>query len=264
MPTDNTEKIQERRAALFLFCHQDDEFAVYHQILLERSFGHRVICFYVTSGVSYGGNPDRRNSESLAVLQKLGVTREDIYFVGQQLSIPDGHLLDHLPKALSWLKTFLVEHKEIANLYIPAWEGGHPDHDALHFLSVKICSDLGTLNGVLQFPLYNAANCFWKFFRVLSPLTENGPVLKDSISWVNRIRFARHSLHYPSQWKSWLGLFPLYLLHLLMNGKQYLQGVNPERISQKPHAGKLYYERRNFATWRQMQSCTNNLLDLQP
>lgn len=259
MLTDAAKKIQDGHAALFLFCHQDDEFAVYHQILLERSRRRRVICFYLTSGVPYGGNPDRRNAESLAVLQELGVMREDIHFVGQQLGISDGHLLDHLPTALSWLRTVFVEHNDTANLYIPAWEGGHPDHDALHFLSVKICSDLGILNVVRQFSLYNAANCVWKFFRVLSPLTENGSVLTGSISWSNRIRFARHSLRYPSQWRSWLGLFPFYLFHLMVNGKQYLQGVSPERIFQRPHAGKLYYERRNFATWHHMQACTNNL-----
>jgi LmbE family N-acetylglucosaminyl deacetylase len=251
-----TEARRAANCALFLFCHQDDEFGVYQQILLERSRGRRILCAYLTSGTVAGGDPARRDAESLAVLNGLGVAREDVQFVGSLLAIADGRLLDHLPLAAEWLRARLSSLEGEVAIYVPAWEGGHPDHDALHFLCIEACAELGMLPQVRQFPLYNAMHCPWKLFRVASPLAQNGPVESSPIPWVNRIRFLRCSLGYPSQWRSWLGLFPFYALHLLICGTQELQQVSRERVHQPPHGGPLYYERRRFSSWAQLRAKT--------
>jgi hypothetical protein len=54
---------------------------------------------------------------------------------------------------------------------------------------------------------------------------------------------------YPSQAKTWLGLFPFVALAMLLRGRQSMQAVQVERVRQRPHTGKLYYEKRGFLAY---------------
>lgn len=246
---------------LFLFAHQDDEFAVFQKIMDEQRSGRRVFCAYLTDGVSKGQPSLRRNRESLAVLGQLGVQEEDIFFVGDTLSIPDGRLPDHLNFAMTWIENWLSCHQKVSAIYLPAWEGGHHDHDALHAIGVMTAEKNGLMEIVRQFPLYNGHKCTGPLFRVLLPLPENGNFEVVKIAWPNRFRFLRYCLSYPSQTISWVGLFPFVLFHYIFHGTQFLQTVSLERIRHRPHDGSLYYERRNFFTWERMSArlfdCTN-------
>ena len=242
--------------ALFLFAHQDDEVGVFQKILDEIRLGNRVVCSYFTDGVLNGQSSSRRNKESLAVLTRLGVICDDIYFTGNLLSIPDASLPEHSEKAITWLVNWLDEFDSVTSIYLPAWEGGHHDHDALHAIGVMVAISTGHFNIVKQFPLYNAHQCVAPFFRVLHPLNANGALEVVKIPWSNRIRFLRYCLSYPSQFRTWIGLFPFFVLHYFFWGTQVLQSVSLERVRLRPHAGSLYYENRNFYTWEKMQYFT--------
>ncbi|MEO6292397.1 MAG: PIG-L family deacetylase [Burkholderiaceae bacterium] len=238
--------------ALFLFAHQDDEFGVFQKILDEQRLGRRVYCAYLTSGAFPGYSPEHRNLESLAVLAKLGVRAEDVTFAGEALCIPDGALPEQLRKANRWITNWLISTPQVAAIYLPAWEGGHHDHDALHALGVMAAKKYDKLSIVKQFSLYNGYQCGGPLFRVLLPLPMNGPLEVIKVSWVNRLRFLRYCLSYPSQMVTWFGLFPFVMLHYLFYGTQMLQGVAIERIYIRPHMGPLYYERRKFYSWKEM------------
>lgn len=247
--------LRKKPVALFLFAHQDDEFGVFQKIIDEVQKGSVVHCAYLTNG-SYGGvSPSRRNQESLNVLSKLGVQKQDIVFAGFKLSIPDGCLPEHLVVCSNWIRQWLHAFTDISAIYVPAWEGGHQDHDALHALTVGVAQEIGILKCVRQFPLYNSYGCPGTLFKVFHPLSRNGVVIKGRISLGNRLRFLRYCLSYPSQAKTWLGLFPFVLLHYLTSGSQKLQVVSSERVYQRPHEGKLYYEKRGFFEWEKMESC---------
>lgn len=238
--------------ALFLFAHQDDEFGVFQKLMDEQQQGHRVCCAYLTDGGFGGVSPVRRNEESLAVLQKFGVKEPDVSFAGQALSIPDGQLHGQLDAAARWIDAWLTGFPNITTIYVPAWEGGHHDHDALHAIVVLVAQMRGLLGQVRQFSLYNGYECVGQFFKVLTPLSLNGKPERTPIAWRDRLRFLAYCLSYSSQAKAWLGLFPFVLLHYLTRGEQVLQSVSLERIRQRPHAGALYYESRRFFTWEQM------------
>ncbi|MFS2137378.1 hypothetical protein ACCD07_15375, partial [Duganella sp. Dugasp56] len=68
-----------------------------------------------------------------------------------------------------------------------------------------------------------------------------------------RPRHLARLLRYPSQWRTWLGLFPFVLWHYLRHGSQQLQPVALTRLDQRPHAGPLYYEQRRFYTYEEMR-----------
>ncbi len=244
--------ISETGNSLFLFAHQDDEFGVFQKIVDELASGKKVYCAYLTDGVPIGHSSERRNQESILALTKLGVVRENILFMGDILEIPDGKLIDNLKKAKDWLMSWISCAGYVSNIYLPAWEGGHPDHDSLHAIGVIAASESNLLDIVFQYPLYNSYKCIGPFFRVLHPLPRNGEVIYKKMSWVNRFRFLRLILCYPSQKVTWIGLLPFVLIHYLLSGTQSLQKVSLIRIVERPHIGKLYYERRYFYTWSEM------------
>lgn len=240
--------------ALFFFAHQDDEFGVFQQIFDEVRNGRRVCCIYLTDGGTTKATPKQRNQESITVLKQLGVHDQDIFFAGSYLSIPDAHLPDHLQKAAKWLGEWFTGISNLTAIYVPAWEGGHHDHDALHAIVVKIADEKGLLHLTYQFPLYNGLECLAPLFKVFTPIQSNGFIKSRKIPLSNRLRFLKFCLSYPSQAKTWLGLFPFVLFHYVGRGTQILQPTSVERLKQRPHKGPLYYERRRFFTWQEMES----------
>lgn len=243
--------MRTERAAVFLFAHQDDEFGVYQRISDCTRTGLRVYCAYLTDGATATASAAQRNAESLQVLGQLGVARGDVVFAGEALGIGDARLPLHMDAAGSWLATWLAGLGDIESLHVTAWEGGHHDHDALHALAVSIAHGMGMVERCWQYPLYHGKGCPGPLFRTLAPIAENGPVTATQLQ--QRLRDLRLCLSYPSQRATWLGLFPFVVLHYLFGGVQSLQGVSLERTTQRPHAGPLYYEKRNFFTWPQMQ-----------
>lgn len=239
-------------ASIFLFAHQDDEFGVFQQIREEVGSGRGIRCAYLTDGRFNGVSAERRNRESLGVLARLGVQRKHVYFAGRALSIGDSHLPEHMQRASQWIGDFLKSAPPEIKIFVPAWEGGHHDHDALHAITVGVAQKAGRLKHVKQFPLYNGFGLTGPLFRVFFPLVQNGAVEKTRIPLENRIRYLRCCMEYPSQAVSWMGLFPHVLFHYFARGVQILQPVCVERVRQRPHPGRLYYERRGFFSWRQM------------
>lgn len=235
---------------LFLFAHQDDEFGVFHMIDESRRQGRRVVCAYLTRGVN--GIASQRNRESLHVLGKQGVDTQDVAFAGDLLGIDDAKLHLSLDAAGAWIHEWISSYTTINRIYVTAWEGGHHDHDMLHGLTACITHRLGLMEKVRQFALYNHERCPGPLFKVLSPLKDNGPVDFYRIKFRKRLAYLGLCLEYPSQRKTWIGLFPFVLLHYLLDGRQALQHISMERLGQRPHSGTLYYEQRGFFDWNRM------------
>jgi GlcNAc-PI de-N-acetylase len=202
---------------VFFFAHQDDEFAVFFAIEEAVREGAKVICLYLTDG-GYGGQSTlRRNDESRNVLRRLGVNEVDIDFIGTRQGYRDGHLYMHLEDALRSVEAILDPTCNIRALYIPAWEGGHRDHDAVHLVGAAFAVKAGLVDIARQFPLYRAARNVIGF-ALFKPLLENGPIQAKTIPLPKRLRFLRLSFCYPSQWMYWAGLFPCLLYSLLHEG----------------------------------------------
>ncbi len=241
--------------SIFLFAHQDDEYGIYTMLLNSVSKGENVICVYFTDG----GKPKQRNSESLKIMKHIGINEDNVYFVGDILKIPDGRLIDFMSPAFEWLSVLFSSLRNIKSIYIPSWEGGHPDHDALHAITALVCSRARIISRVKQFPLYNSDKCCKPFFKVFHPILHNGDIEKIFIPPSNRLRFLRYCLSYPSQKTTWLGLFPFVLFHYIFFGSQLLQSVSLERIYVRPHSGLLYYEQREFCSWSRMTEAIREL-----
>lgn len=249
--------------SVFLFAHQDDEFGVFFQIEQELRADRQIRCIFITDGGTTA-DPERRNSESLNVLRKLGVLQENISFIGQSQGFADGALHESLDDLTDWLKSYFADTSDIHACFVPAWEGGHPDHDVLHAAVLFCFAEHNCLEKLSQYGLYNNFNRPYPFFRVLSPLGQNGPVEYQAIPLKDRLRYIRLCLSYPSQLKTWIGLFPFACGHFIFDGTQALQHVDINRLTSRPHGGRLYYECRNTLSWETMQFVIKSLRKIFP
>jgi LmbE family N-acetylglucosaminyl deacetylase len=238
---------------LFLFPHQDDEFGVFHLLDEQVKRGYRVVCVYLTDGVAGTATARQRNAESSRVLARSGIGAPDILFLGTDLSVRDGALVDNLDCLFDATLQIAVENS-ITSIHVPAWEGGHPDHDAAVLLGRALAGALKLHGQLWQFALYNAYQVGLVPLRILYPLPENGRLETFAVSRAARLDHLARCLAYPSQWKTWAVLLPMLALRYQLSPQQVLQPVLDERLSRRPHAGALLYERRNWTTWDQQMT----------
>ncbi|MDB5582200.1 MAG: hypothetical protein JWR80_7376 [Bradyrhizobium sp.] len=233
---------------LFLFPHQDDEFGVFHLLDEQARQGHRPICIFLTDGVAGRATARQRNAESLQVLARSGIAPSSIHFLGTDLAVGDQSLVDHLDRLFDAVSEIALGNS-VSSIHVPAWEGGHPDHDATVLLGRALAGSIDLPGGLWQFPLYNAYQTGLVPFRVLLPLPSNGPCSTFSVPRGARLAHLRRCLMYPSQWKTWAALLPVVSWQYLRSPEQVLQPVLDERLSERPHAGALLYERRGWTSW---------------
>jgi LmbE family N-acetylglucosaminyl deacetylase len=231
---------------LFLLAHQDDEVFVVPRISYELSRGARPLFIYLTSGVAEDPSENERDNESRACLTRLGVEDEQIIFLGTESRIPDGCLVNHLEQCFLSLveKTRDYTFDEI---YTPSWEGGHQDHDAAFLLGLALARRLNLEDSVWQFYLYNGFRTRGRFFRVSCPLPVACRRRQRKLNLFEGILTLKSIFAFKSQRKTWLGLLPQILIHVLFFRTEVFDHAKVEQILTPPHKGVLLYER-----WKRM------------
>jgi hypothetical protein len=249
--------MKNTKTYIFLFAHQDDESALFFEIqeAVKKKFNIKII--YLTQDKFNASSV--RNAESANVLAKLGVKYESIFFVGDELKIPDGSLPFFLLKCINKIKANIVAPSHNTNIYLHAWEGGHQDHDSAHVIGLMLAKELNLLASTYQFPLYRKSRNKFIFFKLFDLINKKNGVLLKKIPLLNRINYLSLLLQYPSQWRTWIGLYPFYLYHYLVNGNQVLQKVNPSSYKKRPHKGILLYEFRNFFNYSILREEINSI-----
>jgi len=235
-----------------LFAHPDDEFAAFPWIDAAVRTGREVHCIWVTDGGWGGQDVVRRRNESIGVLRSFGVAEGAMHFLGERHGIRDGELYLMMDEARVALAAVLARLPSNARWLVPAWEGGHHDHDALHLLALELAG--GATAQLFQYPLYNGAGLSGPLFRVLHPLPDNGPSIPIGTRLLQRLRYVLQCVRYRSQWKSFVGLLPFYILAMFRRHPFVVQAVIPERAMQRPHPGKSLYERRGGPSWEAFRS----------
>lgn len=142
---------------LVLVPHPDDEVvACFETIRMARAAGSQVYALYLTNGCiakntlwpwqrwRYERNVARRRTEAEEVARELHITS-----AGRN-SRPARYLWRNLPHVMADVKDAISAHA-IDQLWLPAYEGGNPDHDGLNAIGQKFKPSLK----VLEFAEYN-------------------------------------------------------------------------------------------------------------
>jgi len=255
--TSNRSK-PDQEIVVFVFAHYDDEFFVLPRLQRESAMGHRSICVYTTDGAAYGESPSRRRAESQSVLSPCGVKDADIIALGERLEIRDGTSFRHLTslwKAVSDLFSDL----KIARVYVPAWEGGHADHDAAHLLAVALAKSKTA--PIFEFSLYHSHKAFGPLFRCMSLLPFEGSISNDDVTWGEALSWIRMARRYPSQRRALLGLLPFCLQQILVRRSLPLRHVGDRDYRKRPHGGTLFYESRFKVPYSDFRQATLPFID---
>jgi len=231
---------------LFLLAHQDDEVFIAPRISYELARGASLSFIYLTNGVTASASRIDRDSESRACLKRLGVKAEQIIFLGTEFRIADGRLPCSLDQCfLSLLEK--TKNNVFDEIYTPAWEGGHQDHDASFLLALALARRLNLEDNIWQFYLYNGFRTRGRFFRVFCPLPMTRERRQRRLNLSDGFLTLRSVLDFKSQRKTWLGLLPQTLIHCLFSRNEVFDRATAEQILAPPHEGKLLYER-----WKRM------------
>ena len=228
-------------AALYLLPHQDDEYPIASRIVFDLK-RVRVVCIVLTDGSYHKSEAERRNRETLAFLMSIGVDQNDVLFLGHEYAIPDTKLSEHWSLAVTKITEFCARFR-ILDLYSPAWEGGHPDHDSSaligHYLAQKV---FAIPENYWVYPVYSQLNSLT--FVCGRPRPENGTVTTRRIPLKDVKKFAFKFVMYRSQLRTWVILAPFFLVKFLILRVETLQRMAGKRFSERPHSGKLFYEKR--------------------
>lgn len=239
MHIENTEP----EHALFFFPHQDDEYAASSWIARERAAGARVSCLYLTDGASNVA-AEIRDAESRGVLASLDIAPNDIVILNDGQRIGDGKLAANAERAWTLVAAWCAENPNPTRVYAPAWEGGHPDHDAAHVIALLAARQYGILASAWQFSLYHGYRTFpHPLFRVLSPLAGTASRRTIRHTFAEGWRHARLCWRYPSQRRTWMGLFPEAFVRRVILRRESVTAFDPQRVFERPHEGRLLYER---------------------
>ncbi len=238
--------------ALFVFAHQDDEIAMAARIAHVLRSGGSVSCVYLTDGEGRGAASHVRDEESRRVLTHLGVDLGRVHFLGSRAGIPDGRLVEHLGRALDLLEGAVPE--RVDEVYCLAWEGGHQDHDASHLVAVAFARRRRIVERCFELPLYHG-------YDTLAPLRAGAPWTKRRIRFSEGLRIALLCRFYRSQRRTWMGLLPGALVYLIVRRCEWSRRVDAARLTERPYAATLFYERRFGVSWEEFAHHARGFLD---
>ena len=230
-------------AVAYILAHFDDEYFATPLIIrggADQWFLY--IADYATPALSA-----RRLAESRAYLAGLGVRSERVIHVGSGSGALDGQVHRHLPDLLPRLTAELTRIGSVERFVVTAWEGGHMDHDACAALAVKVAGGAP----IDQITLYNGPGLPGRLFRAGVPLADNGPLVRTRLSRPQWLAFAAGVRSFPSQARTWLGLWPVMFASYLRRGFAH-QTLDPDRVTRRPHAGPLLYERMYGITYAEV------------
>ena len=231
---------------LFILCHQDDEMGIFNKIKKNLKQKKNVFIFFMTSVYNKNISKNKisqRDIESINVLHKMGVKKENIFFIGRKKNIKIYQLYLNLQIAYNNLLYVIKKIKGNIIIFTHSWEGGNEDHDACHSIVKKLFQNNNKIKRCYQFSLYHGKNTFWNFFKVQDLFHENGVIIKDNISFSDRLEFLNYLFYYKTQYKVWIGLYPFIFFNLIFNNYGKVQIIDKKKLLKKPHSKKLLYER---------------------
>ncbi len=229
----------EGHVYLFLFAHPDDDVFIcgtMRQLLVKGADDHTA---WLTSG-DYYGKGQLRERELAEATNIIGLHRSRVHL----MRFPDLGLVRLMESAANEVAK-LMDRIRPDVVFADAFEGGHPDHDAVNFLAYEGSLRVRLRASLFEFPLYNGsgpAQHWW--WRINGFPESSGPTLYNRLGDDEIDRKYRIMRAYSSQW---MYMFPARLASsyatLKNRGEPYRPCPRDRDHTTPPHSGELNYER---------------------
>ena len=228
------------RRILVLSPHPDDEVVGPAALIgRARTAGAKVWLWHMTTGVpgaetlwpwqraTHQDKVERRRSEAAAVSAAMGCE------IAGFSDRPTRSLRKNLMTAREELARFLVE-LEIDVVWVPAYEGGHSDHDSANVLASTILA----LLSVFEFAEYNFSNGKVSSQKFIS---ENGSEMAITLNAEEVAEKQRLLSLYPSETGN---------LSYVQQAREVIRPLKTYDYSKPPHAGRMFYQRFQWVPFR--------------
>jgi LmbE family N-acetylglucosaminyl deacetylase len=227
------------RRILLLVPHPDDEVVgCAAAISRARADGARLFALYLTTGVpapetdwswrqaAHSSRVELRRQEALAAAAALGIEPVAFY------DWPSRQLKAHLEEAEARIRAVAAQHA-VDCVWVPAYEGGHQDHDVANFLASTLARTLP----VIEFSEYNAwPGARWQAFP--------SSIRAETILVLSPAEAATKA--------SLLALYRSERRHLKHVGcqREALRPLAEYDYRRPPHPGPLFYQRFQWIRFR--------------
>ena len=171
---------------------------------------------------------ERFGREARAAAKTVGVNKIEFLPLHTQVPLMDQRLYRSLPQAFSALST-IVERLDPGCLLTLAYEGGHPDHDAVSFLTAQLGRTFSL--PVWETPLYHRSESGGGVFQQF--VEERGEVVEHPVAGEELDAKLRMLGCYKSQFDA---------LPSFDSARERFRPQVAYDYSRPPHAGKLNYE----------------------
>lgn len=225
--------------AVYVLAHFDDEYCALPLIWEAARQGLEQRFIYLAD-YRDAGLGARRLAETRRFLQRQGIAPDAVVPLGLGGGAYDQSLHRSVDLVFPRLLD-AVAATPVARLVVPAWEGGHMDHDACAFMASRLAPRVGAPE-IRQFTLYNGPGLPGPLLRGGAPLPQNGAVTPLRLTAAERLRWMAAVRAFPSQAYAWSGIWPVMFAGELRRGFGW-QALAAARVEARPHDGTLFYER---------------------
>lgn len=238
-------------AAVFVFAHHDDEFFVAATMRRRAAAGAEVSAVWLTVG-GLGGR--QREAESRRAMELLGIGSDRLYC----LRLPDGRAVCHLDEIIHRLEA-LFQRLRPAAVFVPAYEGGHPDHDAAQLAAAIALARTGLKADLCEFPLYHRYRS--RFLTVGEFLPGPPEPSYTRLGLKERLLKKKMAGLYESQRPVMPALLSFRGGPLLLHprGEPWRPVPAGRDYRQRPHGGRLAYEFYTRVRFRGFQAAVERL-----
>jgi LmbE family N-acetylglucosaminyl deacetylase len=225
---------------LLLAAHPHDEFALAATLRAHARAGDVVWCAWF----AHDDRPkieEQRRAEALQAMERIGVPTEHAIFA----DLPALALALQLPTLVDAVHD-VVERVGPDVVFCPAYEGGHPDHDALNFAAWEAAGSRG--HECREYPMYRRTTRPRRLFRRVPRFARLLPGMSEpDTRWLDRreVAFKR------SLWRVYKSQRPVFDVLLRFSGDEQRfftteqTRVLPLRDYMKPpHERPLLYEQQ--------------------
>jgi N-acetylglucosamine malate deacetylase 2 len=238
--------------AVFVLAHHDDEVFCAGHLLRALAAGERLRILWATAGGLAPAGPRLREGERVRRLLGLeaGAVRD--------LGLPDRGAVFSIADIVAGAESLLDDalgpgHRGAATIYVPAYEGGHPDHDAVN-LAVAVLRARWPGLSAREFPLYRRGRGGLSV-QAASPAAGTSPQPFSILPLGDEALALRHRLARANASQLLPSLLPLLALARVAGRwrAEPSRPLPPHDYTRPPHHGRLLYEvytRRRFADFR--------------
>jgi LmbE family N-acetylglucosaminyl deacetylase len=227
-------------SVVYILAHFDDEYCAL-PLIREAAREGLAQRFLYLADYRDARLAQRRLAETRAFLARQGIGPQAVVAIGLGSGAYDQSVHRAVGDLFPALEAAVDGAGPVTRLVVPAWEGGHMDHDACAFMAVRLAARIGA--PVRQFTLYNGPGLGGPLLRGGAPLADNGPGVRLRLSpgeWLGWMAGVRA---FPSQLYAWSGIWPAMFFGMAVRRGFCWQALDPERVEARPHSGPLFYER---------------------